>query len=56
LRDELIKVYPKANVSEQKAAKTTGEFEVLVDGKLIFSKLESKRFPTVDELVQTIGA
>jgi len=32
-----------------------GRFEVSLDGKLIFSKLKEKRFPTVEELMAKIG-
>jgi selT/selW/selH-like putative selenoprotein len=31
---------------------TTGAFEIDIDGKTVFSRLESKRFPTGDELIE----
>lgn len=31
-----------------------GRFEILADGKLIFSKLEQKRFPSNDEVIGLI--
>ncbi len=31
-----------------------GRFEVLVDGELVYSKLETGRFPDHDELLKTI--
>jgi selT/selW/selH-like putative selenoprotein len=30
---------------------TTGAFEISLDGKVVFSKLQSGRFPTADELL-----
>jgi selT/selW/selH-like putative selenoprotein len=33
-----------------------GEFEVVVDGKLIFSKTELGRFPEHDEILEKIPA
>ncbi|GAB4315039.1 MAG: hypothetical protein Kow0074_02410 [Candidatus Zixiibacteriota bacterium] len=32
-----------------------GEFEVTVDGKLIFSKKKLKRFPEHEEILEAIG-
>jgi selT/selW/selH-like putative selenoprotein len=31
---------------------TTGAFEIDIDGTNLFSRLESKRFPTGDELIE----
>jgi selT/selW/selH-like putative selenoprotein len=33
-----------------------GAFEVVLDGKLLFSKHEAGRFPDADEIVQAIRA
>jgi selT/selW/selH-like putative selenoprotein len=33
----------------------SGAFEVLLNGKVIFSKLEMNRFPKQDELVKIVG-
>lgn len=34
----------------------TGAFEVSLNGQMLFSKLESKRLPNVEELVQSLRA
>ncbi|XP_002963506.2 selT-like protein [Selaginella moellendorffii] len=39
----------------QNALLGTGAFEVYYDGDLVFSKLQTKRFPTDDELRDSIG-
>jgi selT/selW/selH-like putative selenoprotein len=35
---------------------TGGLFEVTVDGRLVFSKLKERRFPTEDEVLDAIRA
>jgi selT/selW/selH-like putative selenoprotein len=42
------------NTMAQSVAKTDA-FEVYVNGELIFSKLESKRMPTVQEILQALS-
>ena len=53
---ELLKHYQK-NISELKLVPSGGgAFEVSVNGKLIFSKLEEGRFPEPTELKELIEA
>jgi len=33
-----------------------GVFEVSIDGRRVFSRLETDRFPTVDEIVRALDA
>lgn len=33
----------------------TGAFEVYVDGNLIYSKLQTKRMPSMDELIYVLS-
>jgi len=34
---------------------TTGAFEITLDGVLVFSRLQSGRFPTADELINVMN-
>ena len=54
VRDEIQAAYPKATVSL--VPKTGGYFDVIVDGKIIFSKTDKigtyiERFPDAGEIV-----
>jgi selenoprotein W-related protein len=45
----------KDNVEEwQLVPSDGGRFEILTDGELVFSKLETGRFPEVDEIISLI--
>jgi selenoprotein W-related protein len=45
-----------AYISEAKLKPSSGgRFEISVDGKLVFSKLEAGRFPETEELVEIVG-
>ena len=51
-----------AEIKRQRGADSTlvkgggGEFEVTVDGKLVFSKKQERRFPEVEEILEKIPA
>ena len=45
----------KFGVKPQMVKSGGGAFEVIVDGKKIFSKKESGRFPENDEILKAIG-
>jgi selenoprotein W-related protein len=45
----------KANVEEwQLVPSDGGKFEIFTDGDLVFSKLDTGRFPEVDEVISLI--
>lgn len=41
--------YPNATFVGEKQNQKTGDFEVYVDGKLVYSKKETKKFPNMGE-------
>ena len=47
------KINPAAQVVLRKSG--GGVFEITVDGRLAFSKKETGRFPTEDEVVRALG-
>ena len=59
VRDEIQRAYPQAHVTL--SPKTGGFFDILADGKVIFSKTEKigtpvERFPEMDEVVSLLKA
>lgn len=57
VRDEIQRAYPQAQVTLY--PKTGGFFDVIADGKIIFSKTEKigtpiERFPEMDEVVSLL--
>ncbi|NOZ07269.1 MAG: SelT/SelW/SelH family protein [FCB group bacterium] len=50
---KLIKVKnPNADIQGNPSPPRTGAFEVTIDGKLVFSKFQTNRFPTDDEVMK----
>lgn len=49
----ILKRLPSAQVNLRKSG--GGVFEITVDGRLAYSKRASGRFPTDEEVVQTLG-
>lgn len=59
VRDEIQRAYPQANITPVK--KAGGFFDVVVEGKTIFSKdkkigTKTERFPDVGEIVTLLKA
>ena len=51
----MSEVFPNATFEGQRQPARTGEFEVYVNGELVFSKKETNRFPDMgEELAQAI--
>lgn len=49
----ILKRQPSAQVNLRKSG--GGVFEITVDGRLAYSKKATGRFPTDEEVVQTLG-
>jgi selT/selW/selH-like putative selenoprotein len=49
----IVKRQPTAQVSLRRSG--GGVFEIMVDGRLAYSKKATGRFPTADEVLNTIG-
>jgi|TARA_B100001540_G_C15810021_1_gene644031 selT/selW/selH-like putative selenoprotein len=47
---EIKKIYPKSNISGNRAYPRSGAFEVEVDGKLVYSKFKTSNFPTISDI------
>jgi len=54
LTDDVLKKFKQQIDTWTMIPSDGGRFEILADGKLIFSKLEQKRFPSNDEVIGLI--
>ena len=54
LKKELIKEYPNVIIEGIKANSITGEFEIFLNGKLIYSKLKTHKFPNIKEIKKIV--
>ncbi len=47
---EIKELQPDANIEGNKNNPRTGSFEIIIDGKLVYSKLETHAFPSKTEI------
>jgi len=48
--NQIKKMYPNAIIEGNESPPRTGAFEILLDGKLVYSKFETDTFPKQNEL------
>ena len=48
--NQIKKMYPNAIIAGNESPPRTGAFEILLDGKLVYSKFETDTFPKQNEL------
>lgn len=54
LKTEIEKNFNKAIVEGKEALGETGEFEILVDGNLLYSRKSSECFPEIENVIKDI--